>query len=57
MNTKPGYMTTEFYMMLANIAVTWANARYGWNIDPMAIVGMFIGTGGYAISRGNAKKG
>ena len=53
---KPGFMTTEFYMMMTSLVTTWANTQYGWNIDPMVILGMFTGSGMYAMGRGTAKK-
>ncbi len=51
-----GMKTSEFHVMVGSIIMTYMNSRYGWNIDPVAIFGMFTGSGVYAVARTMAKR-
>lgn len=47
---------SELTLVAAMIAVALLNHFLEWGIPPLTIIGMFFGTGTYALSRGMAKK-
>ncbi len=55
MMTK-GMKSSEFHVLIGSMVMTYLNSRYGWAIDPLAIFGMFTGSGVYAVARTMAKK-
>ncbi len=47
---------SELQLVAGVVVIALLNHFLGWGIDPMTIIGMFLGTGSYAVSRGLAKK-
>lgn len=57
--TKPGYLTTEFWVTLFTNAIALVNLFGWWDYIPnrYAAVLMAIVNAAYAVSRGQAKQG
>jgi len=53
---KPGMKTSEFYVAaIMPGLITILNQIFGWGIDWQSLIGMFVPSSAYAISRGMAK--
>lgn len=59
METKPGYLTTEFWVTLFTNGVSLINLFGWWNYVPnrVSVVLMAVINAAYAVSRGQAKQG
>lgn len=52
---KPGFLTSEFWLSVAALAVGFVHKKIGLDLDPMSLLTLFGSVATYVFSRGWAK--
>jgi hypothetical protein len=56
MMNKPGYQTTEFWLVAAMFALVVLNKTLGLGLNAQELIGLGLGVAGYPVGRGLAKQ-